>query len=470
MQHVLLPPWPPTYNMTQSTMTQTCFGPTGRTGPTEPKGAALTNASGAFMHQWGIIALDFESREGLWSRHSPKDADVLMVEQIATMKKIAPDTRMYIYRNLVQAYSNFVELRAMLEDPQYAGWFVKFSPHNNETLTPRCAFNPRLGRKLCSDLFHTSLAWTSDGHDCGDVIPCGDYVFDHRNASLRAWLIGTHMLGPMGMGHAAVDGFLIDDWWTAQGEPSEVPHFAQGTGILPGAAAAKALYANWSTTTWAALQSVRTAGGFSWSNVNCELDYYPPGFLTAGGTDRPACGLTKTDGQPRANNVPTAPLWDGPVATRHWPQDYPNSADPAQCASWLREACDKHSVFHQIPTMLGFAAPFGGGPPFYCALSTATPRMPSLGRMRCVRLHALTRRRALASWPSSARSGRRAFPSCPWRVLLARLRLERVRADAATARRVRARLRHAERALPRDSAMVGRLRARVDPRPRQDGL
>ena len=89
----------------------------------------------------------------------------------------------------------------------------------------------------------------------GDVIPCGDYVFDHRNASVREWLVNevmlglghivtlhhrpptshhpdslTHpvhlfltgqrgrtsqvMLGPMGLAHPAVDGFgCIDDWY-----------------------------------------------------------------------------------------------------------------------------------------------------------------------------------------------------------------------------------------------------------------
>ena len=28
MPNLLFPKWPPTYNLTQSTMTQTCFGPT----------------------------------------------------------------------------------------------------------------------------------------------------------------------------------------------------------------------------------------------------------------------------------------------------------------------------------------------------------------------------------------------------------------------------------------------------------
>ena len=109
----------------------------------------------------------------------------MMVEQAAVIKKMAPDTKVWVYRNLVQPYANFVQLREKIEDPQYAGWFVPFAATNDESVTPRCEMNPRLKKKLCSDLFHTRLAWTENGHDCGDKIPCGDYVFDHRNESLR---------------------------------------------------------------------------------------------------------------------------------------------------------------------------------------------------------------------------------------------------------------------------------------------
>jgi hypothetical protein len=71
----------------------------------------------------------------------------------------------------VQGYANFVQFREKLEDPRYAGWWIKFdNATNNETLTPRCAFNSRRNRTLCSNLFHSSLRWTHDGDDCGDVI------------------------------------------------------------------------------------------------------------------------------------------------------------------------------------------------------------------------------------------------------------------------------------------------------------
>lgn len=192
MPNLLIPTWEPTYNLTKSTMTQLCFGP-GMGAP------ILTNKTGAFLKSWGIVALDFETEEGNsqhggWSQHRPKDADVMMVEQAAAMKQMAPDTQVWVYRNLVQPYANFVQLREKIEDPRYAGWFMHFdNTTNDEKLTPRCEANPRLNKTLCTDLFHTKLAWTENGHDCGDLIPCGDYVFDHRNQSLRGWIVNDYM-------------------------------------------------------------------------------------------------------------------------------------------------------------------------------------------------------------------------------------------------------------------------------------
>ena len=71
----------------------------------------------------------------------------------------------------MQPYANFVQLREKIEDPAYSGWFVHFGPGNNDSVTPRCEVNPRLNKTLCTDLFHTKLAWTENGHDCGDRIP-----------------------------------------------------------------------------------------------------------------------------------------------------------------------------------------------------------------------------------------------------------------------------------------------------------
>ena len=69
MPNLLFPAWPPTYNLTQSTMTQTCFGPTPVPGAEHKP---FNETTGAFLRQWGVIALDFETEETLWAHARPK--------------------------------------------------------------------------------------------------------------------------------------------------------------------------------------------------------------------------------------------------------------------------------------------------------------------------------------------------------------------------------------------------------------
>jgi hypothetical protein len=52
--------------------------------------------------------------------------------------------------------------------------------------------------------------------DCGNGVECGEYVFDHRNASLRSFLLGEYFFGANGAANAAVDGFYVDDGWSSK--------------------------------------------------------------------------------------------------------------------------------------------------------------------------------------------------------------------------------------------------------------
>eukprot|EP01043_Picozoa_sp_COSAG02_P066055 COSAG02_NODE_10158_length_2006_cov_5.083610_2_plen_50_part_00 len=49
------------------------------------------------------MEIDFESQEGFWAHHHGKDSDVMMVAAAEQIKKLAPDTRVFVYRNLVMA-------------------------------------------------------------------------------------------------------------------------------------------------------------------------------------------------------------------------------------------------------------------------------------------------------------------------------------------------------------------------------
>ena len=62
--------------------------------------------------------------------------------------------------------------------------------------------------------------------DCGEGLPCGEYLWDHRNGSmLRDFLVNEFVLNPStGLGNKAVSGFYFDDGWTDT--PSKVPSWA----------------------------------------------------------------------------------------------------------------------------------------------------------------------------------------------------------------------------------------------------
>ena len=56
-------------------------------------------------------------------------------------------------------------------------------------------------------------------------------VFNHRNQSLRKWLVEEHMLGKMGLAHPAVNGYLIDDWYTKYVNSKRGPSPSAVTGL-----------------------------------------------------------------------------------------------------------------------------------------------------------------------------------------------------------------------------------------------
>lgn len=65
--------------------------------------------------------------------------------------------------------------------------------------------------------------------DCGPGLPCGEYLWDHRNGSmLEDFLINDFVLNPRtGLRNPNIDGFYFDDGWT--NKPSPVPPWAPPT-------------------------------------------------------------------------------------------------------------------------------------------------------------------------------------------------------------------------------------------------
>ena len=63
----------------------------------------------------------------------------------------------------------------------------------------------------------------TDACDCGPGLPCGEYLWDHRNGSmLQDFLVNEYILGPDGVGNKNITGVFIDDYW-CYGEKVRLP-------------------------------------------------------------------------------------------------------------------------------------------------------------------------------------------------------------------------------------------------------
>lgn len=100
-----------------------------------------------------------------------------------------------------------------LRDPQYSGWFVKFRKGGAVDLGNGSFHVPPCTDGLCSDSYHSQDQAPSPPDcgadhkcDCGGV-PCGEYLLDHRNESLREWIVQEHILGREGMGNENISGY-----------------------------------------------------------------------------------------------------------------------------------------------------------------------------------------------------------------------------------------------------------------------
>ena len=207
-----------------------------------------------------------------------------MLEQAARNKARNPSAKVFHYRNIVKALPWFEEVREKLEDPNYWGWFVRWRDdlvndtttaggvlyHDHEQ-TPGWLDNGGKNGNggpdgVCHN--HTAAPWGA-GCDCGVGVPCGEYVFDHRNASLAQWLRGEYMAGArFGLGNELVDGYFLDDDWSVNG-PSEFEAGAVAKMGLSDDDVAN-MTAAWQRNMAACQSAIVEAGGFNWQLFQTE--------------------------------------------------------------------------------------------------------------------------------------------------------------------------------------------------------
>jgi hypothetical protein len=184
----LLPPWPPTWNMSLSTVVMPCdsngVGPV----PFPPSNAA----------RWGIADFDWSNGFSWYAKQKPMNCEETLLAQAEATHALNSSTKIFVYRNAIKALPWFTLVREKLENKDTWNWFLPFKNCTEYQCGPNATHN----------LYH-DFSQTPRG-DCGNGVECGEYLFDLRVPAVQDWLAGEYILGPTGMGSPAVHGFYFD--------------------------------------------------------------------------------------------------------------------------------------------------------------------------------------------------------------------------------------------------------------------
>eukprot|EP01116_Phalansterium_solitarium_P006392 TRINITY_DN1868_c0_g3_i1.p1 TRINITY_DN1868_c0_g3~~TRINITY_DN1868_c0_g3_i1.p1 ORF type:complete len:413 (+),score=136.21 TRINITY_DN1868_c0_g3_i1:257-1495(+) len=221
----LTPTWAPTYDMSLSTIIMPC------------NESGFTNVDSTEA-KFGLVDFDWSNAKAVWAQQKPMDCEERLLTQAKMVKAANPNAKVWVYRNSIKALPWFSSVRNILQNPDYAPWFLKFSGENNYHV-PDCDNN--YSPPLCSKLYHDQVQTpgypTGDGNcaapacDVGGV-PVGEYLFDFRanNVSIHGqtlldWYVNSYAITNTSILSGFVNGLFLDDDWTVSDGPSEIdPH------------------------------------------------------------------------------------------------------------------------------------------------------------------------------------------------------------------------------------------------------
>lgn len=196
-------------------------------------------------------------------------------------------------RNIVKALPWYTQVRKLLQNSSHWGWFIPYAGCRTADGEYVCKNNVTGLVDATANLYHDQKqtpGWTGGGNggpdgvchndtkgntgrgcDCGEGVSCGEYLWDHRNASLTPWFTSYYVGSTeYGLGNENVDGFYLDDRWTDRPSEEAWPCSPRGTGAgqCAGLNATQVadMYAGWKHNMEAVQTAVVAAGGFDWQD------------------------------------------------------------------------------------------------------------------------------------------------------------------------------------------------------------
>jgi hypothetical protein len=272
-----------------------------------------------------------------------------MADAAAATHARNPRAKVFVYRNLVKALPWFATVRAKLDDPRYSGFFLKWGgelpshvPRQGSAYYHDQLQTPQPNGTLDKDSLNAGNC-TAGGCDCG-ANPCGEYLYDHRNGSmLRKFLVDEVIGGPTGIGHPAVSGVNVDDFWQfngsiccggGQGPSEEDPSAVADTGLS--ATDVETMHVEWMRTMKAVQAKLIASRAWQMEYFNC------PQAVLSSSTEY----CWNHDATERA---PTASL-----ATCN------ATCQAAQCTAYMRQHCKPNNLFQTLAWMMGFTVSAAG--------------------------------------------------------------------------------------------------------------
>jgi hypothetical protein len=185
-------------------------------------------SDGSLFSQIGIVTYDMNNAHDVWEATVPSSPEEVLERQCAMTKAHSKAVKCGVYRNSAHMWSNYATVRKALQDPAYWGFFLPWANttarnyssdsagenlYYDTTQTPHLAVAPWNGKCQCVDQsaqYGAKPCADGPACECGAGLPCGQFMFDFRNASLLGWMLDEYIGGPLGLGSPNVDFVFLD--------------------------------------------------------------------------------------------------------------------------------------------------------------------------------------------------------------------------------------------------------------------